>query len=128
MLPFTGHQEPESRRGIVMTNVFERKSRTEVEAFFEEAYPFPVRAIALLSLLVGNVAVTLAAISALARTAASKTGKKNPVCPDGSRRGSRIGRFEPPGGGSSLNPTRVGECAVKGNRSPRRTDVHRRGP
>ena len=49
-----------------MTKVFERKSRTEAEAFLEDAYPFPVTAITLISLLIGNVAVTLAAISALA--------------------------------------------------------------
>jgi hypothetical protein len=65
ILPFTGHQEPESRRRIVMTKVFERKSRTEAEAFLEEVYPLPITAIALISLLIGNVAVTVAYIAAL---------------------------------------------------------------
>jgi hypothetical protein len=49
-----------------MTKLFQRKSRTEAEAFFEEVYPLPITAIALISLLIGNVAVTLAYISALA--------------------------------------------------------------
>jgi hypothetical protein len=65
MLPFTGHQEPERRRGIIMTMLFGRKSKTEAQVFFEETYPLPLTAIAIGTLLVANVAMTLAAVAAL---------------------------------------------------------------
>ena len=42
-----------------------RKSRSEAQKFAEEAYPFPVVACSLALLFVANIAVTLAAVSAL---------------------------------------------------------------
>jgi hypothetical protein len=65
MLFFTGQQEPESRRGTVMTKLFERKSKSEAQKFFEETYPLPLTAIAIATLLAANIAVTLAAVAAL---------------------------------------------------------------
>jgi hypothetical protein len=53
------------RRVTTMTKLFPRANRTEAQAFLEEVYPFPVTVIAIASLLVGNIAVTLAAVAAL---------------------------------------------------------------
>ena len=46
-----------------MTKFFQRK--TEAQASFEEVYPFPVVALAVVGLLAGNVALTIAAVAAL---------------------------------------------------------------
>jgi hypothetical protein len=48
-----------------MTKLFPRANRTEAQASLEEVYPFSVTVIAIASLLVGNIAVTLAAVAAL---------------------------------------------------------------
>jgi hypothetical protein len=42
-----------------------RKTRSEAQRFAEEVYPFPVVACSLAILFLGNIAVTLAAVSAL---------------------------------------------------------------
>jgi hypothetical protein len=41
------------------------ESRTEADAFFQEIYPFPIAAIAVASLCVGNVAIVVAALRAM---------------------------------------------------------------
>jgi hypothetical protein len=47
-----------------MTSLLQQQARTEAQAFFEEAYPFPVARFAALSLFFVNVAVTLTAVAA----------------------------------------------------------------
>jgi hypothetical protein len=42
------------------------RSQTEAQAFHAEAYPFPVAAMAVLMLLIGDVAVTMAMLRAIA--------------------------------------------------------------
>jgi hypothetical protein len=44
---------------------FSARRRSEAQMFVEEAYPFPVVACSLAFLFLGNIAVTLAAVSAL---------------------------------------------------------------
>jgi hypothetical protein len=57
-------RDPMSPETVMAT--FSRKFRSEEQAFVEETYPFPVVACSLAVLFLGNIAVTLAAVSALA--------------------------------------------------------------
>jgi hypothetical protein len=73
-----------ARGNSAMTSLLQRKDRTEAQAFFEEAYPFPVVVVALLSLFLADLGVTLAAVAALGKSASG--GERNscffpPPCP-----------------------------------------------
>ena len=48
-----------------MTTLLGRKSKTEAQAFFEETYPFPSVAAALIALGMGNIGIAISMVLSL---------------------------------------------------------------